>query len=378
MTTPTDINLNNVLTALDYLVLVQQDNGKFRSLNQVPAWFESFLPGASSMQELVPQQAMVFLDHFIEEAEQTFNESEQTVITTGPWSEADLEGNEHHLSTIAILLKGQLVILIQQIGDNRLQQQAMLQKAREYSLNHEKLLKEIDKKEILLHTIIHDLASPLTAIHGAIQLLAIMPKEQLTPESQKEMLDLALEACDRQKEMIQSILDAFSAELGSFDRAVSDQNSAPDIVKCTEYIASSLNLAFKHQGIELTINSQLDASQQWKVIGETSHLQRVIANLLENALRHSPADSTVTLGLRLEDDNVMVSIDDQGCGVPAELSDSLFQKFSGSREFGGKAGLGLYFCRITIEKWGGMIGHKPGKQGGSCFWFKLPLMTKPT
>ena len=372
-----NIKPTDVLTALDSFIVIQQANGSFRSLSQIPDWFEAFLPGATAMQEFLPQQALVFLDHFIEDLTQHFQDPSKTIITSGPWSEADLNGNEHHFSAIATRIKGQVAVLIQRIDKNRLQHQAMLQKAREYSLNYEKLLKETDKKEILLHTIIHDLASPLNAIQGAIQLLTIMPKEQLTPEVQNEMLALALSACDQQNGMIQSILDAFSAELGSFDRAATDEASAPDIVECANHIGNLLSLTFKHQGVYLKIDSQLDSERSWKVIGETAHLQRVIANLLENALRYSPASSTVTLSMRLEEDCIVLSIDDQGPGVPTAQVDDLFQKFSGGKTFGGKAGLGLYFCRITIKKWGGTIGYTPGHEGGSCFWFKLPLMTKP-
>nr|MDJ0773505.1 ATP-binding protein [Mastigocoleus sp. MO_167.B18] len=51
---------------------------------------------------------------------------------------------------------------------------------------------------------------------------------------------------------------------------------------------------------------------------------------------------------------------------------SLFKKFYQGKDKSGKSGLGLYFCRITIERWGGKIGYSPRPQGGSCFWFRLP------
>ena len=96
-------------------------------------------------------------------------------------------------------------------------------------------------------------------------------------------------------------------------------------------------------------------------------------NLLENALRHTRDDSVVAIRLRDEGTAVRISIKDQGKGVPNEIIPSLFEKFSqGEGDEKGKAGLGLYFCKITVESWGGEIGCLPNMKDGACFWFTLP------
>jgi K+-sensing histidine kinase KdpD len=70
-------------------------------------------------------------------------------------------------------------------------------------------------------------------------------------------------------------------------------------------------------------------------------------------------------------EQILVAIDDEGPGVPKELAGNLFQKFAQGKGRSGKIGLGLYFCRMTVERWGGSIGHEPGASGGSRFWFQL-------
>ena len=65
-------------------------------------------------------------------------------------------------------------------------------------------------------------------------------------------------------------------------------------------------------------------------------------------------------------------MDDQGPGVSSEVESSLFDKFSRDHRSGGKIGLGLYFCRVTVERWGGRIGYMPRAPVGSRFWFHLP------
>ena len=100
-------------------------------------------------------------------------------------------------------------------------------------------------------------------------------------------------------------------------------------------------------------------------------LDRVLSNLLGNALRFTPAGSTVRLGLRRDGATVTFTVDDQGPGVPEEMQARLFQKFSQGKTKAGSAGLGLYFCRITVERWGGSIGYTTREDGGARFWFSL-------
>src|SRR5262249_6917580 len=125
--------------------------------------------------------------------------------------------------------------------------------------------------------------------------------------------------------------------------------------------------------VKLQIAPTLDTTRNWQVGGEKSRLERVISNLAENALRHSPPDTTVTIGCHDDEpDQVLIAIDDEGPGVPPEAVPGLFQKFVQGKQGTGKIGLGLYFCRITVEHWGGLIGYSSRGEKGSRFWFRLP------
>ena len=107
------------------------------------------------------------------------------------------------------------------------------------------------------------------------------------------------------------------------------------------------------------------------VEAESSRLDRVVANLFENALRYSPPESTVTLSLSDEGDSILIRIEDEGPGVPAEVQPRLFEKFAQGGRKTGSTGLGLYFCRIMIERWGGEIGYQDRAEGGSSFRLRL-------
>jgi signal transduction histidine kinase len=151
-----------------------------------------------------------------------------------------------------------------------------------------------------------------------------------------------------------------------------DFGQAPDAASSVKEVTEALLPAAMLKNMQLRLAPHIEMEQDWKVVGEKSRLERVIFNLVENALRHGPPDSTVTVDVRADGGNVLISVDDAGRGVPAESVSTLFEKFSQGGRHVGKAGLGLYFCRITVEHWGGSIGYTPRPEGGSRFWLRLP------
>ncbi|MGH9800282.1 MAG: sensor histidine kinase, partial [Blastocatellia bacterium] len=251
---------------------------------------------------------------------------------------------------------------------NEKQQRLMQQKGNELSLSYQLLKKEIQKKEVLLHCIVHDLAGPLMGIKGGYELLASEP----ISEQGRKYLELGLRQADKQETLIREILQTFSAEIESLQSFSADANTAPDAAQTAREVIESLSSAFAINQVNLRLDPYLDLQGDWKVVGEKSRLERVISNLIENALRHSPANSTVTVGCHDEGDKVIVTIDDEGAGIPPEIAPTLFQKFAQGKKGKGKIGLGLYFCRITIKHWKGEIGHSPIETGGTRFWFRLP------
>jgi len=255
--------------------------------------------------------------------------------------------------------------------ESQTRQHAVQQKGNELNLNYRKLQKEIQKKEVLLHCIVHDLAGPLMGIRGGFELLE---REPLSEEG-KVLLDIGLRQARRQEQLINEILQAFSAEIASLDAFETDPAMAPSIIRAAKSAIELLTPAFDLAEVKILLDIQETppgVKNNWQVAGEESRLQRVFANLIENGLRYSPAGSTVAVSLVDEGPSVLAAIDDQGPGVPPEVQHQLFQKFSQGKRGKGKIGLGLYFCRITVEHWGGEIGQSSRPEGGSRFWFRLP------
>ena len=112
---------------------------------------------------------------------------------------------------------------------------------------------------------------------------------------------------------------------------------------------------------------------------DEEQIRRVVVNLLDNALRHTPANGQIRIEGSLEDGTgyTRVGVIDSGEGIPAELRERIFEKFvqlpktalRGPRGIG----LGLTFCKLAVEAHGGHIWVESGPEGGAAFWFTLPV-----
>jgi signal transduction histidine kinase len=361
--------LAELFAVLETVVLERLSEGSFRVLGNLPDWFACLCPEATTKQDgLELGEQFPFLDNFLIEAEDFWRERRAGRLKSGAWNETDSSGQEHHLEASAICLGTAKVLLIESLGAAYIETQSWLQKARENRLAHERLTKEIQKKEILLHCIVHDLSSPLMGINAAF---SILDPGKLTAQ-QAQFVNIGQSSSQKLDRLIQEILDAFSAEIAALEAFAADPAEAPDAAACAHNIVRALSPAFALNRVTLQLAPEVDLAREWKVVGEKSRLERVISNLTENSLRHSPANSVVNVSLTDEGEQILVAIDDQGPGVPPEVASSLFQKFAQGKKKYGKAGLGLYFCRITVEHWGGEIGYAPRAEGGSRFWFRLP------
>lgn len=358
--------IDELFAALNVAVLERLEDGLFKPVGAVPDWFVQFYPETDLQQEqLMPGQRFPVLDNFLIDAEAFWQENETGRIKSGIWTETDLLEQEFYLEASAVCLKEKKVLLI---TSNYKEQQSLLQKARENSLNYYNLLKEIQKKEVLIHCIVHDLAGQLTGIKYCFELLSL---QNLNSKAQ-EYLDIGKKQCQKQEILIREILDAFAAEIDSFEASEIDPQQAPDALVCVIEVMNALSPVFFLNQINLRLEDSVDKTKEWKVVGEKSRLERTISNLVENAYRYSPPNSAVTIGIKEEDSFVVVTVDDEGSGIEPSIATTLFQKFSQGKNKPGRVGLGLYFCRITVERWGGSIGCRNNSSGGAQFWFRLP------
>lgn len=225
-------------------------------------------------------------------------------------------------------------------------------------------------KDEFVSTVSHELRTPLTAISGALGLLAAGTLGRLESK-QQQMLDIALQSSQHLNTLINDLLDIEKLVAGKMELFCKPMALQPLLLQAMQ---RHLPLATQ-KGIQIDALWPMPFNEQVNV--DSNRLQQVLANLFVNAIRFSPAGTSVQVKAEIIATRVRVSICDAGPGVPIEFEGRLFQKFSqadssDSRAVGG-TGLGLAICKQLIEHMHGYIGYLPNEPQGACFYFELPL-----
>ena len=218
----------------------------------------------------------------------------------------------------------------------------------------------------LISMIYHDLRSPLSNIVSSLDVLqALIPQD--SDPAVEPLLDIAIRATERIERLTNSLLDIRRLEAGQ--SIINRQLVSPSAIT-HESVENVLPIMDnKNQEISLLIPENLPG-----VWVDADMIGRVLTNLLENAVKHTPTGSSIYLGARLEDDKVLMWVQDNGPGIPPEERERIFDKFSRLHGRGGPKGLGLglAFCRLAVEAHGGQIWVEDGPECGASFKFTLP------
>jgi signal transduction histidine kinase len=227
-------------------------------------------------------------------------------------------------------------------------------------------------REDLVHTMVHDLRNPLTNIFGSLEFLGEEVGPKLSSDYQ-QVLEIARTNAMHMVGMVAAILELNRLESGQMPL---DQKpiSLPTLIGTG--VRTQLSLA-KNKNIEMEIEVAKDLPLAW---ADGKLFERVLQNLLENAIRFTPEDGLIQVTAALESsktDWLIVSIRDNGPGIPEDVQDRIFQKFTTARHQQSGTGLGLAFCKMVVESHGGRIWTENNPEGGASFHFTLPPLPAP-
>ncbi len=355
--------LSHILHDLDVLVLKRVSAGTFEVGGDPAPWTRPVFGESLT----TPGEASDFLANFLIEAEEFWADRFPGGVQSGIWCETGDDHREYYLEASAMLVEESPVLVIRSLGREVEEGASLGQRSHDQQLARRELLKDMEKKEILLNCIVHDLSNPLTALLINLERL----ERHVDSEGGTEALETATEVAHRQIKLVQSISSLFAAEmanLGHFE--ASDENTAYAADEAQSIVRAHLGSALD-TAVSLLLENEIPDGGD-RVYADPARLQRVIENLVTNAIRYAPEDSTVVVRLLPTLDGfVRVEIDDEGPGVPEEIDDQIFNPFVRDKRTGGKSGLGLYFCKMTVNRWGGEIGFEPLPSGGTRFWFTM-------
>lgn len=229
-------------------------------------------------------------------------------------------------------------------------------------------------REEFSRMIVHDLRSPLTAVTTSLKLLNdLVPKDSDFRPIVNSTTDASRRAIRKLLSRVDALLDVAKMESGQIDletdlfefyRIV--KNVIDDLIP----LADELNVELVSEVAPDTPLLDIDSDK----------VERVVQNLVDNALKYSPNNSKVIVKTSLsqtQDHYIQVSIIDQGPGIPDDYKHSLFDRYvqiEGRRKVRRGVGLGLTFCKMVVKAHGGEIWIEDNPEGGSIFAFTLPAV----
>ena len=225
-----------------------------------------------------------------------------------------------------------------------------------------------EAKRDFVALIAHDLRTPLTSVQGHVQLLQRrLTRDGGSEPGEPENLEAIAQAARRMDVMIQELLDASRLESGivPLHRAPVDISALVALV--VEQLVSAEDRA------RVTVRTSAPGVTTF---ADRPRLERVVINLLSNALKYSPPDAPVGVDVRRGDGEVIVAVLDRGAGIPSDRLPLLFQRFARlerPHSDPGGVGLGLYIARLIVEAHGGRVWAESEVGTGSTIGFAIPL-----
>ncbi|MCF8211428.1 MAG: response regulator [Rhodoferax sp.] len=224
-------------------------------------------------------------------------------------------------------------------------------------------------KDEFLATVSHELRTPLTSILGALGLLGSGAAGALPPAA-KPMAEVAKRNAERLSRLIDDVLDLTKLE---GNRMSLQLRPTPLDGLLKESVTANLGYAAR-SGVVLDLQLASGCPQ---VRVDPDRILQVMANVLSNAIKHSPNGGTVQVQLIWQAPIVQIKVRDQGPGIDPKFRARMFEKFSqadgSDRRAQGGTGLGLYITRMLVERMGGRIGVEAGEQAGAVFVLEFPV-----
>ncbi len=228
-----------------------------------------------------------------------------------------------------------------------------------------RLMRFDELKNDLVATVAHEFRTPLTSLHMAIHLCAEGAAGPLT-ERQADLLAAARGDCERLQAIVDDILDLSRIQAGRVELQLQPVDARAVLTQAAAAARTQAQLA----GLALEVQAP---DEPLALIADAERVQLVIANLLGNALRHTPGGGRIVARVNASGRGARFEVEDDGEGIARQYQERIFERFfqvPGAKR--GGVGLGLYLSREIVRAHGGEMGVESQPGRGSTFWFTLP------
>lgn len=214
-----------------------------------------------------------------------------------------------------------------------------------------------DRRALLLRGVSHDLRTPLTTIHT----ISTELRRGDDDRTRQELLDRVVHESERLDRIVGNLLSVSRVHAGALAPALEPESIA-------QLVKVGADRLVPTDGHRIAVDIPADLPD---VRADAVQIDQVITNLLDNALRHSPANGLVTVAAHRRGGLVAVTVTDDGPGFDPDVRDHLFEPLERAAER--RAGLGLTVCKAIVEAHAGTITAGDRPTGGACVEFTLPV-----
>jgi signal transduction histidine kinase len=223
--------------------------------------------------------------------------------------------------------------------------------------------------------LMHDLQSPLGNVISSLELIRSLVSSNDGDSVLHSMLDIAMRSSNHLQTLIASLLDISRLEAG---HPITGREPV-NVYRLVENSYEFEQPNFEKRGVQFV---NLVAADMTDIYVEKSMISRVLLNLLDNALKQSQEAQRITVraqetkGGESDDEMILISVSDQGAGIPEAYRETIFEKYERiNHDSASKGlGLGLAFCRLAVEAHGGRIWVDDAPDGGARFQFTVPAV----
>jgi signal transduction histidine kinase len=232
-----------------------------------------------------------------------------------------------------------------------------------------RLEKSDSMRRELVASVSHDLRTPLATLRGYIETLH-MKEDSLTEEERKDYLRIALHHCERLEKLIAGLFEL--AKLEAQDRLLHQESFT--LGELVQDVVQKFSLTARQRNVDIITSG---GSELPFAFADIALIERVLENLLDNALRYTPEQGSITIALSAgEDRNITVQVRDTGCGISEEDLPRIFDRFYQADRTGkdrtSHSGLGLAVTKRILELHGTAIHVYSDVDAGTTFSFTLP------
>lgn len=318
------------------------------------AVFEAHIPLAESRQALLRR---------LEEA--TATDDPQTIDV--PWTGADGETRWLALHVTRVTDPDRPDADALQVVITDVTQRTRVRRALETAVQREqdataRLTELDDMKNAFLRAVSHELRTPLTSIVGSSVTLQTRG-EELPDQVQRQLIASVVRNAQRLQTLLADLLDIDRLTSGVVELTTTPTELSGLVTRVLEAMDTS------HRDISLI-------AERVTVPVHPPSIERIVENLVSNAIKHTPADTPITVGVTTAPDGSTLTVADEGPGIPPAVADTIFEPFTqgpdASVHHNPGTGIGLNLARGLVGLHGGTIHHEPNQPTGSRFVVHLP------